>query len=95
MRMYRKCPRCGSPHVQLSLEQSKHGCFWFILFGIGFVLWRIVKYCIGIVIFLCFDWYMAIIASARNKGYVWHCKKWFSGKRQLYYCHNCGYNFRA
>lgn len=91
--MYRQCPRCGSTHVQLSMERSKHGCFWFILFGIGFVLWRIVKYCIGIAILVCFDWYMAIIANLRNRGYVWHCKKWLSGRKRTFYCHNCGYNF--
>lgn len=92
--MYKQCPRCGGTRVQLSMERSKHGCFWFIVFGIWFIVWRIVKYCIGFAVLICFDWYMALIAKLLHKGYVWRCKSWFSGRKQLYYCHTCGYNFR-
>ena len=92
--MYRQCPQCGSTQVQLSQNRSKHGCLWFIFFGIWYIVWRIVKYCIGIAVFLCYDWYVAIIKKVRNKGHVWRCKKWFSGTKRYYYCHTCGYNFR-
>lgn len=57
-------------------------------------VWRIVKYCIGFAVLICFDWYMALIAKLLHKGYVWRCKSCFSGRKQLYYCHTCGYNFR-
>lgn len=29
------------------------------------------------------------------KGHVWQCKKFFSNTKKIYYCHHCGYNFRA
>lgn len=91
----KRCPRCGSEKVQLSQEKSKHGCWWFILFGWTFVVWRLIKMLIGLVIFVVFDWWMAIIRAILDKGYVWHSKKWFSNKKRIYYCHDCGYNFTA
>ncbi len=43
-----KCPKCGSCKVQLSNSESKHGCLWLFLFGIWYVLWVIIKWCIGL-----------------------------------------------
>ena len=91
----RKCPRCGSSRVQLSSERSKHGCLWAILFGMYYIVWIMFKWSIGLCILFVWDWWMAIIKKASGKGYVWQSKKWFSGKNQVFYCHNCGYNFRA
>ena len=36
-----------------------------------------------------------IIKTIMRKGHVWQCKRWFSNRRKIYYCHNCGHNFRA
>ena len=94
MAVNRKCPRCGSNHVQLSNERSKHGCFWFILFGIYFICWLLIKWMIGLMIFMCYDWWMAIVKSIMKKGHVWQCRKWFSGNKRIFYCYNCGYNFK-
>ena len=91
-----KCPKCGSEHVQLSNERSKHGCLWFVLFGLWYVLYVVcVRWMIGLMLLICYDWWMAIIKKAQGKGYVWQCRKWFSGKKRVFYCHDCGYNFRA
>lgn len=90
-----KCPKCGDTRVQLSNESSKHGCLWAILFGIYYLCWIMIKWSIGLCIFICYDWWMAIVHKVNNKGHVWQSKKWFSGKKKIYYCHNCGYNFRA
>jgi len=92
---YVKCPRCGGTNVQLSNQSSKHGCIWFILFGAYYLAWLAVKWTIGLMFLLFIDWWMAIIKAALNKGYVWHSSKWFSFSKKTYYCHNCGYNFRA
>lgn len=90
-----KCPKCGSTKVQLSNESKNHGCFWFIIFGIYYFFWVMIKWTIGMMIFMLYDWWMAIIKTASGKGHVWQSKKWFSGRSKIYYCHDCGHNFRA
>ncbi|MGN0905655.1 MAG: hypothetical protein ACI4NM_00780 [Bullifex sp.] len=95
MGINRQCPRCGSTHVQLSDERSKHGCLWFLVFGFFYLIWILIKWSIGFVVFFLIDWWMAVIRSVQHRGYVWKCRTFFSGTKQLFYCHDCGYNFRA
>ena len=95
MAINKKCPKCGSSKVQLSNEESKHGCLWFLLLGWIFVVWMLIKWIIGLIIFFVYDWWMAIIHTVLKKGHVWQSKKWFSGRRKIFYCHDCGHNFRA
>lgn len=90
-----KCPRCGSTKVQLSNEISKHGCLYLVLFGIWYLMWLFIRYMIGFMIFICYDWWAAIIHATAGKGHVWQSKRWFSNRRRIYFCHDCGYNFRA
>lgn len=87
-----RCPKCGSDKVQLSVERNKHGCLWFILFGIWFF---IIKWTIGLCVLMCWDWWMAIIKVVQHKGYVWKFKRWFSNTKKIYYCHECSYNFKG
>ena len=95
MAINRQCPKCGSNHVQLSNERSKHGCLWLILFGAYYVAVVLCKWVIGLMLFMFYDWWMAIVKKASGKGHVWQCRKWFSGNKRIYYCHDCGYNFKA
>lgn len=96
MAVNRKCPKCGSNRVQLSNEESKKsGCMWWLLFGWWYWIWILLKWTIGTMIFCFYDSWMSIVAKSTGKGYVWQSKKWFSTRRQVYYCHDCGYNFRA
>lgn len=95
MAVNKKCPKCGSDHVQLSNERSKHGCLWTLLLGWIFIFWVMIKWIIGCMILCCYDWWMAIIKKCSGKGHVWQCRKWFSGNKRIYYCHDCGYNFKA
>ena len=95
MALNQQCPKCGSTHVQLSNVESKHGCLWFILFGWVYCFWVFIKGCIGLMIFMCIDWWMAIIKKSQGKGYVWKGKRWFSGRKKIYYCHDCSYNFKG
>ncbi len=90
-----KCPHCGSNNVQFSSERSKHGCLWFLLFGWLYILWILCKWMIGLLVLLLWDWWVAIIVSLTGKGYIWKCKGWFSGTKKIYYCHNCGHNFKG
>ena len=94
MALNQRCPRCGSTHVQLSNVETKHGCLWLILFGWLYLIW-IIKWCIGITVFLLYDWWMALFHLILGKGYVWKGKRWFSGRRKIYYCHDCAYNFKG
>ncbi len=95
MSLNKKCPRCGSTRVQLSQTKSKHGCLWLILFGIFYVMWVLLKWCVGFMILICLDWWLAIVKAIMKKGYVWKSKKWFSGNKKIYYCHDCSHNFSA
>ena len=95
MALNKVCPKCGSDKVQLSNERSKHGCLFTILFGIYYICWVLIKWCIGFWVLVLYDWWMAIVHSVQKKSHVWQCKKWFSNKARIYYCHNCGHNFRA
>lgn len=79
----------------MSNEKSKHGCLFTILFGIYYVIVVIFKWIIGFLLLLFVDWWMAIIKAITKKGYVWQCRKWFSGNKRTFYCHDCGYNFKA
>ncbi len=89
-----KCPKCGSEKVQCSNERSKNGCFWFIIFGWWYVILLMFKWMIGFIVLLCWDWWMALVKKNSGKGYIWKSRKWFSGKKKIYYCHDCGHNFR-
>ena len=95
MAVNRKCPKCGSERVQLTNEGNKHGCLYTILFGFIYIFWLFVKWTIGFMILICYDWWMAIIKNSQGKGFIWQSKRWFSNRRQVYYCHDCGYNFRG
>ena len=90
-----KCPKCGSIEVQLSNETNKHGCLWIVLFGVYYFIWIMLKWGIGMLIFIFYDWWMAIHKSRSGKGHVWQSIRWFSNKRKIYFCHHCGHNFRA
>lgn len=95
MSINRKCPKCGSTRVQLSNERSKHGCLFLIIFGIWYFCLWMIKVFIGLMIIIFYDWWMAIIYKSKQKGYIWQGKKWLSNKKRIYYCHECGYNFKA
>lgn len=95
MSINRKCPKCGSDKVQLSSERSKHGCLFLILFGVYYLCWLILRWCIGLTILCLYDWWMSILQKNKGQGYVWQSLKWFSNTKKIYYCHNCGNNFRA
>ncbi len=95
MSLNRKCPRCGSDFVQLTNERSRHGCFFTLLFGVYYIIVVLFRWIIGLMLLICLDWWMAIIKTAAGKGYVWQCRKWFGSTKRVYYCHTCGYNFRA
>lgn len=90
-----KCPKCGSTHIQLSNERSKHGLIWLILFGLFYLIWIMFKWIMGLMVLICIDWWMAILKSRQGKGYVWLSKGFFTGTKKIYYCHDCHYNFRA
>ena len=46
------------------------------------------------IVFMFYDWWMYIVKRIQKKGYVWIAKR-FIGLKKVYYCHDCGYNFRA
>lgn len=94
-RMNVKCPKCGSEHVQLSQSENKHGIIYLLLFWMIYVWVIFAKWFIGLCVLCFFDWWMAIIKKKQGKPYLWKFRGWFSNRKRFYYCHNCGYNFKA
>lgn len=90
-----KCPRCGSNRAMLTHESKRHGCFRLILFGIWYAVRTVIRWIIGLLILVLFDWWIAILKAVMGKGYAWRSKRWFSPWRRLFYCPDCGYHFRA
>ena len=90
-----RCPRCGSPYVQLVQESSKHGCLWLLFFGIYYAVWMLIRWMIGFLIFIYYDWWVAILKACMGKSHVWQSKRWFSNRRRVFYCHSCGYQYRS
>ncbi len=95
MSINKKCPKCGSTRVQLTNEKGSGSCLIKLIFGIYYILWVLIKWTIGLCILLLWDWWMAIIKNCKGKGYIWKCSYWFTGRKKLFYCHDCGYNFKA
>ncbi len=94
MRLNVRCPRCGSRRVQCSNERSKNGCFWFFLIGFPYVLFVLLKWMVGLFLLVCFDWWIAILRRSIGRGYVFRSLRLFSGTKRIFFCHDCGYNFR-
>lgn len=89
-----KCPKCGSDRVQMSAESENHGCLKLIFFGVFYILWLLIKCVIGLLVLVLYDWWMAIVHNCNGKGHVWLSRRWFTGKRRFYYCHDCSHNFK-
>ncbi len=94
MSLNAKCPRCGSTNVQLTSEKSKHGCLWLFLFGILYLIWIPIKWCIGLLVLLLVDWWVALVKKKQGKIYVWKSRGFFTLSKRYYYCHNCSNNFK-
>lgn len=90
-----KCPKCGANDVTLTNENSKHGFLWLILFGIVWFTWWLTKATVAIFVFLCFDWWYAIIKKSSGKGYIWLSKRIIQNKSRIFHCNKCGHNFRG
>lgn len=91
----KKCPKCGSSKTQMTQKKSKHGLLWAILFGIFWLMWVMMKWVVGVMIFICYDWWMAIIKKKDGKGYHYVSAEWFKTSKTYYYCNDCGNNFRG
>lgn len=95
MAFNKRCPKCGSEKCQMVQERGGHGCLWMLLFNIFYLGWVGFKWTIGFFVLIFIDSWMAILAAKDNKEYIWQCRKWFTSIRRSYYCHDCGYNFKA
>ena len=89
------CPRCGSNKVELTHINKGYGCLFGIIFGFFYlILIVLIKWMIGLTILLVWDWWFAIVMKSSNKPYTWISKRFFF-RRNTYYCHECGNNFKA
>ncbi len=93
MSLNSRCPRCGSENTQLSAETRTRGCLWLIAFGWYYVAFVALKWFVGVMLFLFIDWWLAIIFACIRRPYRWTCRRFFTGRRRYYFCHNCGHNY--
>lgn len=84
------CPYCGSDDVVE--EKRRLGCLWFILIR-PYVAWRVFNILIGLILFIVWDWWFAIIMMIFRKPYEPICKYFFI-PRKNYICCNCKKEFR-
>lgn len=91
------CPSCGSNRVQLSNEETHHhGFFWWLFFGwYACLVYYMFKWTIGLMVFCLWDIWAYFVDKTKGVGHVWICRRFFSSKKRIYYCHDCGLNFRA
>lgn len=54
------------------------------MFGFWYLLLIPFKWVIGAIVFIVYDWWMAIIKKMKGKGHVWKCKGWFVGTKKIY-----------
>lgn len=90
-----KCPKCGGTDVTITNMKSKHGILYTILFGVFYWTWLCIKYFYGMMVFICWDWWMMIVKKNQGKGYTPISKKWMSFSKKVYHCNKCGYNFHG
>jgi hypothetical protein len=80
MARYNRCPQCGNVKIPYDIdEQFRDG----IMFGILYLLIVLIKWGIGLIVFVFYDLWKAIcyqiwsIVIRRNSKYKWKCRNWF------------------
>ena len=80
MERYNRCPRCGNVKIPYDIdEQFRDG----IMFGILCLLIVLIRWVIGLTLFVFCDWWMAIwhhicsLVIYKRSKYKWKCRKWF------------------
>ncbi len=81
--------------MQLTTDTGKHGCLYLFLFGWVYLAWLLLKWTLALLVLVYYDWWMALVKMLIGKRHIWVSLCMFSFRRKTYYCHSCGYNFRA
>lgn len=90
--MNKKCPKCGSSKTKVTQQLKKHGFLWWVFIGVWVWLFKVI---FAMTVFMVYDWWMAIIKKIQGKGHIWRSKKMMSNTATIYYCDDCGNNFKV
>ena len=78
----KKCSRCGSAKTPYEIDEE---ILYSLLIGIFWLLIVLIKWVIGLVIFVLYDWWRVVyhVISCRithsSSRYKWKCRSWFLG----------------
>ncbi len=91
-----KCPYCGSTDVVVVKDdRPHHGFFWWILWGYLYLIWVVIKWSIGILVFVFWDSWMFFVHLLLGRRHSWKCAYWFFGKKRVFVCGHCGRTFAS
>lgn len=111
--MGKRCPKCGGYYTSAQIVnkvdfKQGHGCLWFLLFGIWYLLWITVKWSMKYFIFLMYMCSFApifyVIALVNKKQY--RNPEWLTRLMQRrgraynrtateFVCNQCGHHWKA
>ena len=80
MGRHKRCTRCGSTLFPDNIDEE---ILYGILYGIFYIVILLVKWTIGLIVLVFYDWWMAICYSAYalvtrdQRRYRWKCRNWF------------------
>ena len=82
MAKYKKCSRCGSAKTSYEVDEE---ILYRLLIGILYLLIVLIRWVIGLVIFVLCDWWGVIYhfilcgITHSSSRYKWKCRSWFLG----------------
>ena len=89
-----RCPNCRSENVLISYEKEEETNFLVIFLGILYLFVLLARWTVGIILFLIYDSWRAIIENSRGRIHLYKSKKWFRGSKKSYYCQGCKTHFK-
>jgi hypothetical protein len=84
MSRHKRCSKCGNALFPDNIDEE---ILYGILYGIIYVIILLVKWMIGLMILVFYDWWMAIcysvytVVTKDKRRYRWKCRNWFLNNR--------------
>ena len=78
----KKCSHCGSAKIPFEIDEE---ILYSLLTGIIYLLIVLIKWVIGLVILVLYDWWRAVYhfilrgITHSSSRYKWKCRSWFLG----------------
>lgn len=90
------CPRCGSSNVlsqqnlsiinKIKVKTRGHGFFWWLLFGIFYLIWVLCVWTFKAMYWLFIGWWVDLIKKSKEKK---------EREKVVHVCQDCGYRWET